>query len=318
MNVQAALNACNNAGLTVDGRFGTKSAAAAMAFQASKGLGADGKVGAMTKAALNSCGAPSNPSNPIPSNPSGAPLSINSAQAVSGYVNTQVGVGQVDKPVANIRLVTGAGGAGNLTSLNVSFYNGASGTDYQFTKYAQSVSVWLNGVKVGTLNSSDFSQYNSIFSAFIPVSGAILNANSTNNIVLAVTALPTIDSSNMNGDLWGVDVTSIRYSDASGVFTYNPSAIFGSTLSTSTTITSQNTYFSFAPASTAQSIKLTVTKNIGDSNDSVVVGQTSANTLGVTVAKIDLNAQGDTINLRRLPVTLARHSVTAVVASQVC
>lgn len=333
-NVQTALNTCNNAGLVVDGNFGTMSANAAKAFQASKGLTADGYVGNMTKAALNSCSTMPTPSMSLcpngmtlasnctmsPSgtqtNNSGAPLSINSVSSVSGYLNTSVGVGTVDKQIANARLVTGAGGAGNLTGLNLSFYNTGTSSDYQFTKYAQSVSIWLNGTKVGTLPASQFSQYNSVFSAFVPVSGAILNANSTNNIVIGVTALPVIDSQYLSSGsypaTWMVDATSIRYSDSTGVFTYTPSALFSSASGiTSFTTVNANTYFKFASAASAQSIKLTVTKNLGDSNDSVVVGSSSANTNGVVLAKIDLNAQGDTINLRRFPVTLATASGTA-------
>ncbi len=315
MNAQTALNACNNAGLTVDGHFGAHSVAALVAFQASKGLTADGKAGNATKAALNNCGSTSTTSTTTttpgsttttttPANNSGAPLSINQAQAQSGYYNTSVGVGQTDKQVANIRLVTGAGGAGNLTGVNLSFYNMKGSTDYQFTKYVQSVGVWLNGTKVGTITANQFSQYNSIFSAFVPVSGAILNANTTNNLVISVTALPTIDSVNF-GAQWGIDLTSIRYSDSTGVFTYNPGAVFGSVLSSSSTTSTQNTYFTFQSAATAQSIKLTVTRDVGDSNDSVVVGSAGSNTQNVKVAMIDLNAQGDTINLRRLPVTLS-------------
>jgi hypothetical protein len=239
-----------------------------------------------------------------PANNSSAPLSINNVSAVSGNLNTSVGVGQVDKPIANVRMVTGAGGSANLTGLNISFFNFGTG-DYQFTKYASSVGVWLNGAKVGSLDAGQFAQYNSVYSAYVPVTGATLTANSTNNIVISVTALPVIDSNNMSGDVWGLDVTSIRYSDTTGVFTYTPSNIFGNAPLSGTTYSSSNTYFSFSSAASAQSIKLTVTKNLSDSNDSVVSGSASANTNGVQLAKIDLNAQGSAINVRRLPVTLS-------------
>jgi len=49
-SLQSALNAYNAAGLVADGKFGPATAAAARAYQAKKGLSADGVVGAMTAA----------------------------------------------------------------------------------------------------------------------------------------------------------------------------------------------------------------------------------------------------------------------------
>lgn len=309
--LQKALNEKNGAALKADGSFGPGTESAVKAFQASKGLKADGLAGNGTKAALNASTNSSTtttealcpngmtlasncmtaPGVSTPVNVSGAPLSINSDQAVSGYYNTSVGVGALEKPIANLRLVTGAGGSATLTGLNVSFENKGSG-DYQFTKYAASVGVWLNGVKVGTLPVSSFTDYNSVFSAYLPVTGGTLNANSTNNIVLSVSALPTIDSTNYSADNWAPKITSIRYQDGTGIFAYTPTASWTSTS------------FNFTSSASAMSTKLTVIKNVNDSNDKIVTGSSSANTNGVTVAMIDLNAQGDAIRLRKFPVNL--------------
>jgi peptidoglycan hydrolase-like protein with peptidoglycan-binding domain len=152
------------------------------------------------------------------------PFSFNSVSPLSGYANTQVGVGAQDKVIGDLRIVSGAGGSANLTGVNVNFFNKGNG-DFMFTKYASSVSVWLNGVKVGTLAATSFTQYNSQFSAFIPTSGAVLNPSTTNDLSLSVTALPVIDSANLGyntssyaGNAFAFDLNTIRYTDTTGSF----------------------------------------------------------------------------------------------------
>ncbi len=60
----------------------------------------------------------------------------------------------------------------------------------------------------------------------------------------------------------------------------------------------------FASASTAQNITLTVSKDANDYNDRVVAGQTSATSQNVTLATVDLVAQGSPVIVNRLPVTV--------------
>jgi len=322
MNVQTALNACNNAGLTVDGKFGAHSVAALVAFQASKGLTADGKAGNMTKAALNSCGSSSTTTTTTTpgsttttttttTTPStSGPFSINNITPVSGYISTLVGVGQQDKAIGDLRIITGAGGSASLTGLNLSFINYKTAGDYQFIKYAQNVSVWLNGAKIGSLDASQFTQYNNIYSAFVPTTGATLNPNSTNDLQIAVSALPVIDSSNLgsNNNTWLVEAGSLRYTDSTGSFMYSVSSssnFDGATgLVQSPTTSTPNASAVFAAASSAQSIKLTVVKDVNDSNDHVFTASATSPTYGQQLAVIDLQAQGTPISVQQLPVTL--------------
>lgn len=331
-NVQEALNACSNAGLTVDGKFGSMSAAAAMAFQQSKGLMADGKVGAATKAALNNCGSSSSSSSTSVSCPVGytcvsngtsstpstsGPFSINNVNPLSGYLSTQVGVGQQDKKIGDLRIITAAGGSANLSGVNVSFYNRGTG-DYMFTKYASSVSVWLNGVKVGSVPASAFSQYNSQYSAFIPTSGAVLNSNTTNDLAIAVSALPVIDSANLGSgaNTFAFEVTALRYSDSTGSFQYtipSSSNFDGGNLVSGTLQSSAI----FSAASSAQSIKLTVTKDPNDANDRVLQMSASAQTQGQTLATINFQAQGSNVMVNKFNIQIASNTNPAYVLNTV-
>lgn len=236
------------------------------------------------------------------------PFSINNISAVSGYSNTQVAVGAADKTIGDLRIVAGAGGTGNLTGVNVTFYNRGNG-DYQFIKYASAVSVWLNGVKVGTLPATSFTQYNSQYSAFIPVSGAVLNPNTTNDLQLSVSALPVIDSANLGSthNTFVYDLNTIRYTDSTGSYSYSvpsSSGFLNSQSITTGTVSSMASYAVFANAASASNISLTVTKDVNDYTDRVVAGQTASTSTGVTLATIDLTAQGSAVIINRIPVTV--------------
>jgi peptidoglycan hydrolase-like protein with peptidoglycan-binding domain len=237
------------------------------------------------------------------------PFSINSVTPVSGYLSTQVAVGAQDKVIGDLRLVSGAGGSGNLTGVNVTFYNKGTG-DYQFIKYASAVSIWLNGVKVGTLPATSFTQYNSQYSAFISTSGAVLNPSTTNDLQLSVTALPVIDSANLGSaaNTFAYDLNTLRYTDSTGSFSYTVPAANGflgtGALSGSSTA-GLNSSSVFNTASSASNITLTVTKDTNDYNDRVIAGQTGATTTNVTLATIDLAAQGSDVMVNRLPVHIA-------------
>jgi len=237
----------------------------------------------------------------------GGPLSINTVTGGSGYNATNVGVGQTNKQVADLRIVTGAGGNGSLTGLNVTFKNNVTLGDYQFIKYASNVSVWLNGVQVGSLPATSFTQYNNAYSAYIPLSGAMLSPTTTSDLYIAVSALPVIDTANLTStnNTFGITGVSLRYSDSTGsAFQYS---IADSNLSNST--------FVFNTAASSSNIKLNVTKDVNDSTDHTVQASASSNTQGVTLATIDLNSQGTAVSIQSLPVTVGILATTATPAS---
>lgn len=234
----------------------------------------------------------------------GGPLSINTVTGGSGYVATNVGVGEQNKQVADLRIVTGAGGTGNLTGLNVTFKNTVGAGDYMFTKYANNVSVWLNGVQVGSLPASSFTMYNNAYSAYIPLNGALLRPTSTSDLYIAVSALPVIDTANLtsSNNTFNITGTSLRYSDSTGsAFQYS---IADSQLTNST--------FIFNTAASANNIKLNVTKDVNDSTDHTLQASASSNTQGVTLAMIDLNSSGSNVTIQNLPVTVGVSSAANV------
>jgi len=235
------------------------------------------------------------------------PFSINNINPVSGYSQTQVGVGETDKVVGDLRIITSAGGSGNLTGVNLSFYNQETAGDYQFIKYAQNVSVWLNGVKIGSLDASQFSQYNSVYSAFVPTSGGVLNPNSTNDLQIAVSALPVIDSANLGSgnNIWAFEATQLRYTDSTGSFAYTIPAGQGFTSNGSVTSGTPNASIVFNTSASAQTIKLTVVRDPNDASDHVFQANQTNFTYGQQLAILDLTAQGAPVTIQQLPVSLS-------------
>lgn len=150
--------------------------------------------------------------------------SISSDGIIGGFNNTIVGVGDVNHQVAGFQL-TGAGGGSNLNlnyaSIQLTETGSASG---RLADYFSAVSIWENGVQVGSAPMSAFSSNNSsslnnVYSASIPLTGATVTAGQTSNFYVAVTANSSIDSVNF-GTLtnnWQVAVNNIRFTDGTGL-----------------------------------------------------------------------------------------------------
>lgn len=225
-NVQAALNACNNAGLTVDGKFGPMSAAAAKAFQASKGLVADGLVGNGTKAALNACGTSTTGGSTSTGSVSldGTDGSINDVSKISSYNNEEVGEGESDVKVAGFEVEATNDGDILLKSIKVSFDStGNTGSD-NLDDYIDGVKIWMGSKEIGSVDAGDFSENGGVYSRTVSLnSSAVVKADDTEKFYISVDAVNNLDSGDISADSWSVDVENIRFADGSGVVTTDDS-----------------------------------------------------------------------------------------------
>jgi peptidoglycan hydrolase-like protein with peptidoglycan-binding domain len=196
---------------TVTGYFGTMTKAAVQAFQANKGLTADGVVGAETRAALNSGAVvvvPPTPSTDLCPNgmtlasncmtpatttgtlcPNGNLLSNNCAAAgttpvVSGAgdlaltmstagLETEVLEGDENTPVNSFK-AQASGSSISVNNVKVSLQNNlTSGTSStRLERYTSEVSVYMGSTKVGSALASDFTKTGTTYTKNIALTGA--------------------------------------------------------------------------------------------------------------------------------------------------
>ncbi len=171
VELQKALNACNAAGLSTDGAFGRGTESAVKAFQASKNLGADGKAGALTKAALNSCGSTTPSTSTSALCPNGMTLASNCSMSptatswgtssAEGYLAeiaadssnrvSTVYESEADKVVAGVR-ATAKLSDQKVERIKVTLKQVNTTTaSANLGKYITSVSIWNGSSKLATM-----------------------------------------------------------------------------------------------------------------------------------------------------------------------
>lgn len=294
-------------GATADGKFGPNTKAKVMAFQASHGLVADGIVGANTGAAMAaSCTITTTTTTTTTTNNGtlsggvGA-LKSTSPAVLSQYNNEQVGEGENNVIVAGWELEADTGSDLKISSLRMKFDGTANGGSKTFTKYADTVSVWLDGNKVAEMDASDFSKDSTgVYSSnFTLDSSAIIKAGHKAKLTVAVSAVNTIDSTNLdNNSAWTVVVENVRYMDASG-------AILTETLSITPVA------MKFTSFSTSSDTKLKLTTSSDTPSSRVVVVDDSNNTDNVVLLKGTIKLEGNSdVNMDSFPVTLTTTGAT--------
>jgi len=241
----------------------------------------------------------------VSTNPTSAG-NISADGILGGFANTIVGGGDVNHQVVGFQL-TGAGGGSNLnlTSATIQLVETNLGTSSRMADYFQTVSLWENGVQIGSLPASAFQSNNVsgisnyVYSASMPLTGATVIAGQQSNFYVAVSAVSSIDSQNYYG-VWDLQVNNLRFTDGTGTtLTYSPTSFpaFTTSLTAAT--------FSFNSASTANNIVLNVARASSDQNaHTVTVNTTGGSTTKVPLLQVALTTQGgQVVSVNKLPVT---------------
>ena len=236
-----------------------------------------------------------------PGVPAGTPAlagsfgTINDVDVLGAYSNEEVGDGQNNVKVLGADVEASNDGDIALTAVKVSFDStGNSGSD-NLDDYIESVTLWLGNEEIGSADVDDFSENGNVFSKTIPVSNAVIMADKTAKLYISVDAANNLDSSDISGDSWTVDVDSIRYVDGSGNVTTDTST---------GDINAMNVAIDFVSFSNAADTELKISTASDTPVEGIVLADASSDTDDVSLlkGKLKLDGTSDAV-LDELPVT---------------
>lgn len=188
--------------------------------------------------------------------------SIDEAQFMGSLNNEEVGEGEEDVEIAGWEIVPENSDI-EITAVDLNFDKGASG-NANFDKYAEEVSVWLDGEEVARVDADEFDRDNSYSRTLSLKKGAIIRDGETGDLVVAVSAQSTIDSDDLDNGTWGVGLESVRFLDAQGAYITDNSTDDISSVNDNTSVDGSERSFSFESFSSAADMEFKVRS--GDSS----------------------------------------------------
>ena len=234
------------------------------------------------------------PCNGSSSNNGGALSGTAGDITVSSYTSgleTNVGEGDSNKKVLGFEIKADAGSDVAINSVKITLENQGSGSK-RLTRFASTVSVWdQNGNKVGSSNSSDFSESSNVYSRSIALSNVVIRADQKMRFFVAVSALENIDSADYSADSWVASLESIRFNDASGAI-----------LTESASPLPLTKTFNFTSLATANDLEFKVGLSSSNLKAQTVKVSTTTQTNDVELLKFTIKAQGGAMHLSQLPV----------------
>lgn len=277
------------------GYFGPLTQSALASYQAANGIApAAGYFGPITRghvAANCSTGSTGSSGSSSSSALSGGAGSVESYTLVSTISNEEVGEDEEDVEVAGLEVEADENSDLELTAVKLAFAQSTGATE-DFDHYADEVSVWFDGEEVARVDADKFDDDNSYTSTLSLDSGAVVRAEDTENLVVAVSGINNLDSADA-GDAWTVDFTSVRFMDAQG-------ATVSEDPSTGTRS------FTFETFATAASAELKIASDDDDINDAHLIDvHATQKTEDVELASFTLEAEGDSdLEIKKFGVNL--------------
>jgi len=146
--------------------------------------------------------------------------SINEAQFISAINNEEVGEGQNDVDVSGLNIKPENSDIA-LTAVKLTFDHSQgteeSGSATRLDKYADEVSLWLDGEEIARVDAGDFTKDTTgVYYKTISVAdNAIIRDGEFGKLVVSVSGISNLDSTDV-AEEWGVRVDNVRYKDAQG------------------------------------------------------------------------------------------------------
>lgn len=253
-----------------------------------------------------SCSDTSSTPNPNPVTLSGANGMINDVNMLSQFNNEEVGEGASSVKVLGFEVEASNDGDIKLNSLKLSFDPTGTSGSTRLEKYVRRVDIWQGDKKVGAAEVTDFNRGSgNVYSRTIVLNDSVIvKSRSNEQFYVTITAASSIDSADMAGDAWTLDVDSIRYTDGSGVTT---------TDTNTGDINAMNVPVNFVPFSTAANTKLRISLDQDSPAEDIVFVKGTSDTKNVTLLKGALKVEGKSdVTIDELPVTLIGSGVADV------
>lgn len=318
--------------------FGAKTKAAVMAFQAAKGLGHDGVVGAQTGAALaamtggtttggsyptgctstsgfspvtgQACSGSTTGGSTGSTTLAGTDGTISDVQKISAYDNEEVGESESNVKVLGFDVQASNDGDIALKSIRLTIDTSGNSGSTHLEDYADTVKVWQGSTQVGSASVSSFNEDSDIYTKTISLSNSIVKADKTEKFYVSVDAVNNLDSGDIGGDAINVNLDSIRYEDGSGVVSTEDSV--GDLPAT------VNADINFVSFGTAADTELKISKDSDSPVAGIVIADNSSETKDVVLLKgrIKLDGKSDaTIDQFPVTFTVAGGDVLSDIAS---
>jgi len=219
----------------------------------------------------------------------------------STFAAEEVGEGEEDVEVLEYEV--GAEGSDiAISSVKVEFVQGTAADSENLADYAESVSIWFDGEKVGESDANDFSESSDVYTRSISLDdGVIIRDGDTETLVVAVTALNNLDSGDIDTDAWTADVLNVRFLDAEGVTTTEDTD--GDALEQT---------FDFAAFADSTDLELKVSSGDVAINDARVINVHATNiTDNVELLSFNVEAEGNSdVLIKDLPVVITTTETT--------
>lgn len=204
--------------------------------------------------------------------------------AKSTYNNEDVIAGDEDAKVLAFEVEADDDSDVSVTSVKVELEGGdfgaADGNSDRIEDYMDSVSIFMNGDKVGEADAEDFTENNDIYTKTISLDDAIVRAGEKEVFVVAITAASNLDSGDIDNDAFQVDVLNVRFEDADGVVTTED-----------TDNDNLERTFDFDDLSTSGDLELKLSEGSGNPDAQVVEVDDTTDT-EVTMLEFKLKAEG--------------------------
>lgn len=216
-DLQTCMNGLNFSTGVVDGVFGNNTKAGVMAFQASKGLVADGVIGMATGPAFQAaCAGTTTTTTTTTSTTSSFSTTGDAGDLTTTTTSTDV---ESDVKEGDSENVLGLKVEADdsdiaITSVKVVFEKSSGTGSTRFDKYVDEVMVMLDGEEVASVDADEFSKDGSEYSKSISLEDAVVAEDDKVNLYVAVKTLSTVDDT---AALFDVKATQIRYIDESGM-----------------------------------------------------------------------------------------------------